>query len=1419
MTGLLRGFFSRPSGALDEQEFQRRKWEDFRSPTAAMGVACAIMVFSLWVWDWAIDAVHAPDTLGLRILLAVSILAYPLVLLIGWRQILATAFYAMLLWLQVLFLWVLGTLEGGAVHGIAGFLFWFIVPPLLTFILPLSHNILGNLAVMLFPNIAVAVLGILPEMDLWRYNALVIPAGLVTIAGHFMLDSLLRRVYEYRAQAEWRAQAIDALAEGVVVLQAGAVRYANTAAAQIIGTEPGCLIDRQLRDLVALPENAETGGVIRLSTCDGRAVWVNTSISQTQWRGAPAQLVAVTDVSQQQLAEEALRRSEQRYRDVVDNVSEGIMVVQDERFVFANASVTRLTGYDLAEITGKRFLDFVAPDHREIVYERFQRRLRGEPLAARFEFKVLRRDGRSIWARLSGVAIAWDERPAVLYFFSDVDEQHQAQEALRLSEQRYRQVVDNVTEGILVVQDGRFVFVNEAMQRITGYAVEQILGRSNLDFVVPEQREMVKERYERRIRGEPLSSRFDFQIILADGGRMWARLSGVVIEWSGRPAMLYFFSDIDAQHRAEEALQQSEERYREVIDNVSEGITVVQNQRFVFCNPSMARLTGYTLEAIYAMDSIYALADESAWPTLKERAELRSRGEPVEMRYEFQLRCKDGTTKWVELSVVTIEWQGAPATLSFVIDTTHRHEMEQALRLSQQRYRNVIDNMGEGLMVVQDGRIALCNPSAAALSGYQQEELYRWENVDRLAHPDDRAELAERNRRRMAGEAVADRYEFRLLRGDGSVRFMEMSVVLIDWDGRPATLGFMFDSTERHEIQEALRRSEANYRHVIENSPVGIAIVRSNRLLLANRALCSILGQSEQWVLERGSFLDQVHEDDYPRMAEYSKNLPRALGETAANTTFRLRLAPNRVIWVEGSTVQVEWQGRPATLSFLQDVTARVRLEESLKQTLAERETILERSIVGIALLDPQGRLRWANQAMSQIFGNSLRTAAGTSLEAFYPSRDVYLETGAAVSSAVKRGEPFETELKMRRENGALFWAHLSGKAVNVSDLSQGTVWAVMDIDQRKRLEEELQRTSSEREVILQSTLVGIIYSRDRHHVWVNRAFADMVGYTPEDLIGQSSRLHFKSEESYREFGERGYATMATGAPWSTEWELLRRDGSTLWTQILGRSLDPAQPQAGSIWTLVDITARKKAEAEVRAALEKQQELNELKSRFVSMTSHEFRTPLATILSSAELMKYYGDRLPDSERGDLLLNIEKAVGRMTGMLNDVLLLGRADAGRLDFKPAALDVVAYCRTLVDEAVRAETAEGRRGDRVRLAMPEAPLWAALDEKLMRHVLGNLLANAHKYAPEATPIEFRLEAGEHELRFSVRDQGIGIPPEDLPHLFESFHRARNVGNIQGTGLGLAIVKKAIDRHGGRVEVQSELGVGTTFTISIPR
>lgn len=237
------------------------------------------------------------------------------------------------------------------------------------------------------------------------------------------------------------------------------------------------------------------------------------------------------------------------------------------------------------------------------------------------------------------------------------------------------------------------------------------------------------------------------------------------------------------------------------------------------------------------------------------------------------------------------------------------------------------------------------------------------------------------------------------------------------------------------------------------------------------------------------------------------------------------------------------------------------------------------------------------------------------------------------------------------------------------------------------------------------------------------------------------------------------------------------------------------------------------------SALAQQVELNELKSTFVAMTSHEFRTPLTSILVSQSLLRNYCDRLPVVERNGLLDSIESAVKRMVLMLDQVLTIGKADAHLLSFSPKPFNLLALCEQLRDEANASQAMPGKAPTAhvaLHVEMDEQEVLA--DEKLLRHILGNLLSNAIKYSPEAKEAFFRVHREGQTLRFEVRDQGIGIPPGDLPRLFGDFHRASNVGSIPGTGLGLAIVKRAVESHGGSIAVASEPGAGTCFTVTIP-
>ena len=245
-----------------------------------------------------------------------------------------------------------------------------------------------------------------------------------------------------------------------------------------------------------------------------------------------------------------------------------------------------------------------------------------------------------------------------------------------------------------------------------------------------------------------------------------------------------------------------------------------------------------------------------------------------------------------------------------------------------------------------------------------------------------------------------------------------------------------------------------------------------------------------------------------------------------------------------------------------------------------------------------------------------------------------------------------------------------------------------------------------------------------------------------------------------------------------------------------------------------EITERQRLEEELRHALAKEKELSDLKSNIISVVSHEYRTPLATILSSAELLENYSHKWPEDKKQRHFQRIQSSVHHLTQLVSDVLVLSKAEAGKLEFNPSPLDLVVFCGELVEELQLTL----RSQHSISFMCLGSCTEACLDEKLLRQFLSNLISNAIKYSPEGGNIQFGLVCGDDTATFRIQDRGIGIPLKDQAQLFEPFHRSSNVGTISGTGLGLAIVKRCVELHGGQIAVESEVGVGTTFTITLP-
>jgi signal transduction histidine kinase len=240
----------------------------------------------------------------------------------------------------------------------------------------------------------------------------------------------------------------------------------------------------------------------------------------------------------------------------------------------------------------------------------------------------------------------------------------------------------------------------------------------------------------------------------------------------------------------------------------------------------------------------------------------------------------------------------------------------------------------------------------------------------------------------------------------------------------------------------------------------------------------------------------------------------------------------------------------------------------------------------------------------------------------------------------------------------------------------------------------------------------------------------------------------------------------------------------------------------------------KQAEDTIRLALQEEKELSELKSRFVSMASHEFRTPLTTIRTAIEILERFGDVASEEKKVEYFQRIRSSIQNIDHLMEDVLTIGKAEAGKLEFSPTQLNLEEFCQEILEEIqLGAGTSHN-----FSFTIQGDSQQCCLDPKLLRSILTNLLSNALKYSPKGSLVKLTLFYSDQSINFEVQDQGIGIPLEDQPQLFELFHRARNADTIRGTGLGLAIVKQCVELHQGNITFTSQENKGSTFRVELP-
>ncbi len=342
--------------------------------------------------------------------------------------------------------------------------------------------------------------------------------------------------------------------------------------------------------------------------------------------------------------------------------------------------------------------------------------------------------------------------------------------------------------------------------------------------------------------------------------------------------------------------------------------------------------------------------------------------------------------------------------------------------------------------------------------------------------------------------------------------------------------------------------------------------------------------------------------------------------------------------------------------------------------------------------------------------------------------------------------------------------------------------------------------------------LMTIARLEDGRFIEVNPAFIQHIGVTREQIIGRDSKelgLWVDLDARAEFFGKLKQDRVIRNVECS-----IRTARGSIHTMLLSGEIIEINRQPHLITFALDITQTKQAEAELQNALAKERELNLLKSDFVALVSHEFRTPLEIIMSSVDNLDRYHDRLPPEKREQLLKTINKSVRRMAGMMEEVLVLGRVESGKMEFKPESFDLPGFCQRIVEEI---QSVTNRRCP-IEVQTEGVPSTAFGDENVLRHILSNLLSNAVKYSPEGQTVGLKVMQNWTNAVFIIKDKGCGIPEADCEKLFQAFHRGSNVRQVPGTGLGLVIVARCVQIYGGRIEFSSVEGQGTEFTVTLP-
>ncbi len=671
--------------------------------------------------------------------------------------------------------------------------------------------------------------------------------------------------------------------------------------------------------------------------------------------------------------------------------------------------------------------------------------------------------------------------------------------------------------------------------------------------------------------------------------------------------------------------------------------------------------------------------------------------------------------------------------------------------------------------------------------------------------------------------------EIDIRRKNGEKIKVEFSTEQIELEGEKFLINIMTDITERKRTEEIIKQNEAQYRYLFENNPLPMwAYDRETYQFLAvNDSAVQKYGYSRE-EFSNMTFADIRPKEDKKRLLEDLK-LPRSIIQHSID--WRHQFKNGKIIDVEILSHTVELEGEKAVLVVAIDVTQKKKAEKELIESEEKFRQITETIDDVFWMADPEmSQIFYVSPAFETIWGRtrqSLLDNPNLFMESILPDdRNKFLQ--ALILQ--RKGLPFAIEFKISTPNGLekdildrSFPIYDKNKKLTryvgvAKDVSQRKKDRVELIKYRNHLEKLVHERTKEAEMI-SSKLLSLIYSMplgyietdlDYQITFSNQGVQNIFGFQSKEILGQNiSNIFQFNQDIFNEITKINFNVKVV----FQEHFFGKHNINCKWNII--KLTDKSDVLTGIAFIIEDITIMKEAEKSLNEALQKERELNELKSNFVSMTSHQFRTPLTTILSNTEMLELLIENLNNQEKEKavkFMKRIYDNIERLDLLMSDVMLVGKNQVGKINFKPEKLKFSQIIHQLV-----AETNYPYQNDRkpnLIITGKEKKVFA--DPQLIAHVVTNLLSNAFKYSNKE--VDLCIDFLENHVLIKVIDRGIGIPEKDQKKLFNIFFRGSNTENLTGTGLGLVIAREYLNMHNAKISFTSKTNEGTTFFIELP-